>query len=314
MQAYPDWKSSVHSHDSTKHYVNGPEAFLMTLRAEFKDAQKRLKEVYDRISDLVSPPSSFMFNQSIRDGLLFEDDNYTYTRRYFWAHQSLSIMKEDIQEMISAYRNTFTDDVWTGSDKIIWPGNADVSSRFNHWRKRMAMLRRDIDHEIHGLEQIDRMNEDKMKEIKGLRESIFSGTSVLESRKSVQQQAVTIQQGHNIKLLTLVTIFFLPLTFVTSVFGMTNMNPNEGFKHFGIVTTIICLPTYMLIGSLNTTSGLQFWRQQTHNSFGYIGYGIALVLSMLGYKPHWSEKYRNRNRPPSGMITVPPFKHTRNAQ
>ena len=46
MQAYPDWKSSVHSHDSTKHYVNGPEAFLITLRAEVKDAQKRLMEVY----------------------------------------------------------------------------------------------------------------------------------------------------------------------------------------------------------------------------------------------------------------------------
>lgn len=69
------------------------------------------------------------------------------------------------------------------------------------------------------LREIDRLNDEKMKEIKGLRDNLFSGTSVLESRKSVQQQAITVQQGHNIKLLTLVTIFFLPLTFVTSVFG-----------------------------------------------------------------------------------------------
>ena len=58
IQCYPDWKSSVDSHDSTKHYVNGPEAFLVTLRAEYRDAQKRLKEVYNRISDLVRSPVS----------------------------------------------------------------------------------------------------------------------------------------------------------------------------------------------------------------------------------------------------------------
>lgn len=56
IQAYPDWKSSIDSHDSTKHYVNGPEAFLVTLKAEFKDVQKRLLEVYNRISDLVRTP------------------------------------------------------------------------------------------------------------------------------------------------------------------------------------------------------------------------------------------------------------------
>lgn len=89
----------------------------------------------------------------------------------------------------------------------------------------MAGLRQDVEHEIRGLEEIDHLNDEKIKEIKGLRDNLFSGTSVLESRKSVQQQAITVQQRRNIKLLTLVTIFFLPLTFVTPVFGMTNMKP-----------------------------------------------------------------------------------------
>ena len=56
IQCYPDWKSSIDSHDSTKHYVNGPEAFLVTLRAEYKDARKRLEEVFERVSDLVRMP------------------------------------------------------------------------------------------------------------------------------------------------------------------------------------------------------------------------------------------------------------------
>ena len=288
IQAYPDWKSTVHSHDSTKHYVNGPEAFLVTLRAEFKDVQKRLMEVYRSISTLVKTPPDFMFRQAVRDKLLFEDDSFTYSRRYFWAHQSLGVMNEEIQTIINAYRQTFTNDVWNGSDKIIWPGDETTSSRYAFWRKRMRVLRDDIEHEIGGLEDINRLNEEKMKEIKGLRNSLFSGTSVLESRKSVQQQAITVQQGHNIKLLTLVTIFFLPLTFVTSVFGMTNISQQSTFKPFGIVLTIICVPTYMLIGSLNTTSGLQFWTQKTNALFTRIGHGFAVTLNYFGYRPKWT--------------------------
>lgn len=64
IQAYPDWRSSIDSLDSTKHYVNGPEAFLATLRAEFKDAQKRLRDVYDGISNLVRTPVSILFTTS----------------------------------------------------------------------------------------------------------------------------------------------------------------------------------------------------------------------------------------------------------
>lgn len=295
MQAYPDWKSSVDSHDSTKHYVNGPEAFLMTLRAEFKDAQKRLMEVYNRISDLVTTPPEFMFKQSIRDKLLFEDDEFTYSRRYFWAYQSLAIMNEDIKEMLIAYKTTFTESVWTGTHKFIWPGDEN-SARHIHWRKRMELIRKDIERELRGLEEIDKLNDEKMKEIKGLRDNLFSGTSVLESRRSVQQQAITVIQGNNIKILTLVTIFFLPLTFVTSVFGMTNMNPKDNFARFGIVTLVICLPTYMLIGSLNTERGFEFWTRKIHMFFTirFWKHMVASCLGLIGIKPMWAIRHQMR--------------------
>ncbi|KAL8947756.1 MAG: hypothetical protein Q9222_005996 [Ikaeria aurantiellina] len=288
IQVYPDWKHSIDAHNSTRHYVNGPEAFLITLRAEFKDAQKRLMEVYNRISDLVRMPPNFMFNRNARDKLLFEDEEFTMSRRYFWAHQSLGIMNEDIQEMVLGYRNTFTEHVWDGSSKVIWPGDESVSSRYANWRKRMKSLRIDIESELQGLENIQAMNMEKMKEIKGLRDNLFSGTSVLESRRSVDQAMITVQQGHNIKLLTLVTIFFLPLTFVTSVFGMTNMPQDDNFRPFGIVTAVICAPTYFLIGSLNTTSGVQFWRIKTKQFFAIIGGMITKLFLFFGFTPQWA--------------------------
>ena len=232
-----------------------------------------------------------MFKQAVRDRLLFEDDEFTFSRRYFWAHQTLGIMNEDIQEMIRAYRDCFKERVWNGSDKIIWPGDENTSSRYANWRKRMSYLRKDIEYELHQLEKIIQMNEIKMKEIKSLRDNLFSGTSVLESRRSVMQATITVQQGHNIKLLTLVTIFFLPLTFVTSVFGMTNMPPNDGFHAFGISTAIICLTTYLVIGSLNTPSGLHFWTYKTRSFFHILGRWIAVTLALFHYKPRWTYAY-----------------------
>lgn len=43
-------------------------------------------------------------------------------------------------------------------------------------------------------------------------EWIFSGTSIKEAK-------TTVEQGNNIRLLTLVTLFYLPLSYVSSIYG-----------------------------------------------------------------------------------------------
>lgn len=58
IQCYPDHKHSMDSHDSTKHYVNGPEAFMHTLLAELKDAEKRFRDINMRITKLITPEVS----------------------------------------------------------------------------------------------------------------------------------------------------------------------------------------------------------------------------------------------------------------
>ncbi|KAH8819458.1 hypothetical protein F5884DRAFT_660991 [Xylogone sp. PMI_703] len=263
IQCYPDHKHTMDIHDSTKHYVNGPEAFMYTLLAEFKDAQKRYEEIYQRISKLITPGSDFMFDSKLRDKLLFEDSSFTYSRRYFWAYQALGIMNQGIKAMVDAYRTSFTDDVWEGQNKSLWPMIDPNSPRSTYFKKRMRILKEEFEKEIRGLERVQEENDERRKEIRTLRDQLFSGTSVLESRKSVEMSQITVQQGHNIKLLTLVSIFFLPLTFVTSVFGMTNMPPDDSFLNFAIVMTTVCVPFFLLIGSLNTTKGMEFWRLRT---------------------------------------------------
>ncbi|KAM3081780.1 hypothetical protein ACMFMG_005226 [Clarireedia jacksonii] len=262
IQCYPDHRHSMDVHDSTKHYVNGPEAFLHTLLSEFKDAEKRFDAILQKISKLVTPPPDIMFDGDIRDKLLFEDEEFTYSRRYFWAYQTLSIIKNGIKAILDSYEDTFTEDVWEGRHKSLWPMLDYDSHRNRYWRRRMGKLRRDFDKQVQNLNKLYHEIDQKMKEVRTLRDQLFSGTSVLESRKSVEMAAVTILQGHNVKLLTMVSIFFLPLTFVTSVYGMTNMSTEHNFGQFGITMVTVCIPFFVLIGFLNTTTGMQFWRSR----------------------------------------------------
>jgi len=111
--------------------------------------------------------------------------------------------------MIECYRETLHDAVWHGTDKIVWPGEDMTSSRTANWRKRMALLRVDIEREVQKLEVIELMNEKKIKVIHELRENLFSGTSVMESRRSLQTANMAILQNDNIRILTLVTILYV---------------------------------------------------------------------------------------------------------
>ncbi|KAF7187701.1 hypothetical protein HII31_11040, partial [Pseudocercospora fuligena] len=259
LQCFPDLKSSTDVHDTAKHYVNGPEAFLITLLGEFRDAQRRFEDINRAITKLITPPSSFMFDARIRDDLLFEDQHFTYVRRYFWAYQTLGIMNESIRAIVDAFEHDFPEELFDGKAKLLWPLDDENSARNAFYKKRLATLRHKFDAQMRSFRALIQGNEDRRTEIRGLREELYVGTSIHESRKSVEMTETTVQQGHNVKLLTLVSIFFLPSQFVTSVFGMTNMPTQESYWLFGVVMAAICVPFFILIGSLNTNRGMNFW-------------------------------------------------------
>lgn len=246
VQCYPDWKSREDVHDSTRHYVNGVEAFVVSLLGEFVDAEVRFEAILHQITTLVTPPLDFMFNADVRERLLFEDAAFTYVRRYFWAMQTLGIIKNSIKAMVDAYEDNFTDEVWTGNHKTLWPLQEENRPRNVHFRKKMSTLRTRFDQQVVKLKNLIGEIDDRRAEIQNLREELFVGTSIQESRKSVENSDITVQQGHNIKILTMVSIFFLPLTFVTSVFGMTNSTGLPSLhRHFR---------------SLSRSDSLTFWK------------------------------------------------------
>ncbi|KAJ4299521.1 hypothetical protein N0V90_004766 [Kalmusia sp. IMI 367209] len=270
LECFPDWRATADTFESGHRYLNGPEAFLHALLTEYRDARKRYDEIYKRITHLVTPALGFLFDAELRDQRLFEDKNFTWTRRYFYAHQTLGNVNDSIKSMIDSFEDTFTEEVWEGKSKTLWP-LFEESPKNDHWKRRLRLLRLQFEREMKELRILQRENNERRHEIESLQDHLFSGTSIQESRKSVELSDITVQQGRNIKLLTIVNLFFMPLTFVTSVFGMTNMPADPSpFWPFAITLAAVCVPFFSLIGFLSTDFGYRIWAAKTKQVYRWL--------------------------------------------
>ncbi|KAM0260971.1 hypothetical protein ACHAPA_009986 [Fusarium lateritium] len=247
IQSFPDNSHTVRGKEFEKKCVNGPYAFLDLLISEYRDATKRNIILHERVTKLITPPPEFMFDPKLRDKLLFEDKYFTYIRRYFWAYNTLAVVNTGIKSMIAAYVDTFTDGFWAGTHPILWPHIAPESPDGIAYRDHMANLRREFDKVIQELTDVLKCNERTRKEIENLRDQLFSGSSIKESRRA-------IEQGDNIRILTMISMIFLPLTFVTSVFGMTVFTIPATDWRFALTMVLVCVPFMLLITLLQTRS------------------------------------------------------------
>lgn len=94
--------------------------------------------------------------------------------------------------MIDAFEETFSNDFWEGKSATIWPLFED-SPRNNCWKTRLQRLKAEFDQVTAELRVLQRKNDERRHEIEYLQEHLFSGTSIRESRTS-------LQQGRNIKV------------------------------------------------------------------------------------------------------------------
>jgi hypothetical protein len=198
-----------------------------------------------------------MFDRDLRDELLFEDKHFTYIRRYFWAYNTLGVINTGIKAMVAAYVDTFTDDFWAGTHPLLWPHPDPTSEEGIAYRERMAILRRELEKVVGDLGEVLKRNERTRKEIENLRDQLFNGSSIKESRKAVDQ-------GDNILILTMISMIFLPLTFVTvrllfsnyynsianrqqSVFGITEFTIPVSDWRFPVTMVLVSVPFMLLV-------------------------------------------------------------------
>jgi len=243
-----------------------------------------------------------MFDGRLRDKLLFEDKDFTYSRRYFWAFNTLGVINDGIKSMRSAYLDTFTKDFWTGRHPTLWPLSDPDSPESREYLLRLHPLHLDLETAITDLQDIYDRNARTRDEIRSLREQLFSGSSVKESRRA-------IEQGDNIKILTSVSMIFLPLTFVTSVFGITQFEISEKDWRFAVTMVSVCIPFFLLIVILQTQAAMQAvrrsglvvrrwvagaWAQVGRGSAANVSGGVGIVGAVLGGGDGGKRRFRRR--------------------
>ncbi|PBP23734.1 hypothetical protein BUE80_DR005413 [Diplocarpon rosae] len=94
----------------------------------------------------------------------------------------------------------------------------------------------------------------KIRQVTGLRDGISTITNVEDSQTALRDSKTTIKQGNNIRILTYITIAYLPLGFITGLFSIehaTFMN-SAGNNGFAILTVLFVLGTYALALSLES--------------------------------------------------------------
>ncbi|KUJ12897.1 uncharacterized protein LY89DRAFT_196587 [Mollisia scopiformis] len=97
----------------------------------------------------------------------------------------------------------------------------------------------EIDASVQVIEKLRQDFDTMGKRAESMNTAIFNLTSVKEARESRCL-------NENVRLLTYATVFFLPLSFCTSMWSINDMF-GSGIKGFAIVTTIFAIITYAII-------------------------------------------------------------------
>ncbi|KAL8753071.1 MAG: hypothetical protein Q9184_005535 [Pyrenodesmia sp. 2 TL-2023] len=178
--------------------------------------------------------SSITFDSQGRQNFLFEDRNFSNSKRYFWALQSLRLFAEHMEITLRSLDGI-----------VLMAGDLDASEAHD---VRDEVLK-DLEEKFGKLR--DRI-ERKRQEIQSLSDGLFSASSVAEGR-------LASEQNGNIRLLTMVTIAYLPLTLASSIYGMDVLPKSAGFSSYIIVTVLMCAITYVLVLKLRQIKETISW-------------------------------------------------------
>ena len=90
---------------------------------------------------LIGVQSSITFDSEIRQGILFEDRNFSNSKRYFWALQSLRLFAEHIEGTLRSIPNIFVSirisDSSSKDYEAMEDGLKEMQERFEELRDRI---------------------------------------------------------------------------------------------------------------------------------------------------------------------------------
>lgn len=185
-----------------------------------------------------------LLNPEYHDSLLTDDKTLSRSKRYFWAIEFLKEAGNSIVDNIQQTQRFLAFLESNPPDDRI--AESDFNSRVRRHRQTLQKLK-----------SLETRFRQKKEEVVALRDGLFSASAVTESRASTQL-------GENIKLLTFVSIFFLPLSFCASLWSVNNSV--FSLAALAVVMPVTGLCTYIIVFNLDTIALVLMQLNQTNGS------------------------------------------------
>ncbi|THV54254.1 hypothetical protein BGAL_0031g00280 [Botrytis galanthina] len=245
---------------------------------------KRWEELYQHIEGLLY--EDFMDPATYVE-LLFDDENFSQSRLYFWVIGCVNEFQISIEDNVKQWtlfrearvesyleRNQVDvsrDDSFSTSSEMKMgkqkkvPGvaeeidiglpfpNADVpnesrsSASFDNLRensrKKIQNLAKEIDVQVESLINWQSQFKHQQETAQAYRDGLFNASALMESRASTRL-------GENVKLLTYVSIFYLPLAFCAALWAIPNITSSGTRSPFILTTILVGFVTYMIVFNL----------------------------------------------------------------
>ncbi|KAK0634314.1 hypothetical protein B0T17DRAFT_473559, partial [Bombardia bombarda] len=183
---------------------------MINIQDQQREVIKRFcKHVEDIMDPGPSPPSppSPPFSQ-----YLYEDIALSIKEREFSCSGTGTFRKQ--RETARKEKET----AWK-QEEAIWK---QKNEKLMWFRMQSSELLSELDSRINELKGLKRESESTAQSVNDLLSLKQQQASVVEAWQSVKQSEETVRQGRTIMTFTMVTIIFLPLSFMSSVFGMNN--------------------------------------------------------------------------------------------
>ncbi|ESZ90900.1 hypothetical protein SBOR_8707 [Sclerotinia borealis F-4128] len=159
---------------------------------------------------------------------LYDRANFSKSRFYFWAIGCLMAFDDQISLNIEAIDKFANPKAWYWRGTSIDPELAkDIANN----REKLAQIRQQFRKDL--------------KRLESLRDGLYNGSTVMESRQSRVL-------GENVRLLTFVSIFFLPLGFCASVWSVPSVNARwPDLRIMAIAATVFTTFTISIVCNLD---------------------------------------------------------------
>ncbi|OIW24520.1 hypothetical protein CONLIGDRAFT_99439 [Coniochaeta ligniaria NRRL 30616] len=178
------------------------------------------------------------------DRLLVDDENLTRSRKYFWIMTSIDEFLVLLRRTVEAIEQLY-----------------EAHSQGVHQSRDCESDEDEIDDEIKNTQRrllkqfntcIHRLEEQKQR-AELFRSGLFNASAVMESRLSSRL-------SENVMLLTYVSIFYIPLGFITSLWAVpdTKLRANQ----LAVAMVIVGVVTYLITFNINTMS--RAWTRAYH--------------------------------------------------